>query len=425
MDRPQHVVVIGAGITGALTAHRLLEAGVAVTILEAKEKGAGSSSRSAACYRQQFSTPSTVAAMLYSTRAYTEFKERFRCDPSTGDVLVQNGYLFLHDRPDFASDGDTAARRAEGWEAARRNVVMQREVGLEEVELLAPEEVEERFPHVAGDRLVGATFCPTDGFLHPDIIYMEGFRRVVELGGVLRQNERVESGVFDPAGRLVAVRTSKGEEVRGDVFINATNAWGAKLSPVLGGTELPVAPIKRYLYFLQRGDGLSPETLQSWPMTITPSRAYCRPENGEQLLLGWAHATGGEDVSWDGQDAIEPEYFHKSGLDNYGYAVWMELAESLPALEEFAGLDATTSGYYAVTPDHNPFLGFDPAQPALLHALGFSGHGAMMGPFTAAAVASMALARETLTEITLDGRRIDLRPLLVGRTPTKGEGMVI
>ncbi len=426
MGRPKHVVVIGAGITGALTAHRLLEAGVEVTILEAKEKGAGSSSRSAACYRQQFSTPSTVAAMLYSTRAYTEFKERFRCDPATGDVLVQNGYLFLHDRPDFASDDSTAARREAGWNAALANVAMQQEVGLKEVEVLSPDEVEERFPHVAGDRLAGATFCPTDGFLHPDIIYMEGFRRVVELGGVLRQNERVESGAFDASGRLVAVRTSKGEEVRGDIFINATNAWGAKLSPVLGGTELPVVPIKRYLYFLQRGPGLDADTLWSWPMTITPSRAYCRPENGEQLLLGWAHATDGEDVvSWDGQDAIEPEFFHKSGLDNYGYAVWMELAESLPALEEFAGLDATTSGYYAVTPDHNPFLGFDPKQPTLLHALGFSGHGAMMGPFTAAAVSTMALEGETRSEITLDGRRIDLRPLLVGREPTRGEGMVI
>ena len=425
MSRPRHVVIIGAGITGALTAHRLLEEGVQVTILEAREKGAGSSSRSAACHRQQFSTPSTVAAMLYSTRAYTEFKETFGCDPSTGDVLVQNGYLFLHDRPDFASDSSTAEERAKGWQTALANVEMQHAVGLKEVEVLAPKEVEERFPHVAGDRLVGATFCSTDGFLHPDIVYMEGFRRVVEMGGVLRQNERVESGVFDSTGRLVAVRTSKGEEVRGDVFVNATNAWGAKLSPTLGGSELPVAPIKRYLYFLQRGPGLSPETLLSWPMTITPSRAYCRPENGDQLLLGWAHATDQEDVSWDGQDAIEPEFFHKSGLDNYGYAVWMELAESLPGLEEFAGLDATTAGYYAVTPDHNPFLGFDPKQPALLHALGFSGHGAMMGPFTAAAVAEMAMAGETKQHIVLDGRDIDLRPLLVGRTLARSEGMVI
>jgi glycine/D-amino acid oxidase-like deaminating enzyme len=425
MSRPKHVVVIGAGITGALTAHRLLEAGVAVTILEAKEKGAGSSSRSAACLRQQFSTASTVAAMLYSVRSYREFREEFRCDPSTGDVLVQNGYLFLHDRPDFASDQATGAARVSAWEAAQRNVAMQQSVGLTEVELLAPEDIEGRFPHVDPARLTGATFCPTDGFLHPDIVYMEGFRRVQELGGVLRQNERVEGGVFDSTGRLRAVRTSKGEEVAADVFVNATNAWGAKLGASLGGSELPVVPVKRYLYFLQRGPGLTPETLRSWPMTITSSRAYCRPENGDQLLLGWAHSTAGEAVSWDGQDSIEPEFFHKSGLDNYGYAVWMELAESLPALEEFAGLDATTAGYYAVTPDHNPFLGFDPKQPALLHALGFSGHGAMMGPFTAAVIAQMALQGETIESITLDSRHIDLRPLLVGRTPAKGEGMVI
>ncbi len=65
---PRKVVIIGAGITGALVAHHLLEAGVDVTVLEAREKGAGSSSRSAACIRQQFSTPATVRAMIYSTR---------------------------------------------------------------------------------------------------------------------------------------------------------------------------------------------------------------------------------------------------------------------------------------------------------------------------------------------------------------------
>jgi glycine/D-amino acid oxidase-like deaminating enzyme len=363
--------------------------------------------------------------MLYSVRAYLRFREEFRCAPETSDVLVQNGYLFLHDHPEFASDGPTAASRRAAWEAAKRNVVMQREVGLTEVEILRPEEVEERFPHVDGGRITGATFCPSDGFLHPDIVYMEGFRRVVEMGGVLRQNERVEGGTFDSTGKLVALRTSKGEEIHADVFINATNAWGAKLAPMLGGTELPVVPIKRYLYFLKRGPGLDPSTLLSWPMTITSDRAYCRPENENQLMLGWAHATEGEDISWDGQDAIEPEFFHKSGLDNYGYAVWMELAESLPALEEFAGLDATTSGYYAVTPDHNPFLGFDPKQPTLLHAVGFSGHGAMLGPFTAATIAAMAIAGETLESIRLEGRDIDLRPLLVGRSLKRGEGMVI
>ena len=34
---------------------------------------------------------------------------------------------------------------------------------------------------------VGRDLCPTDGF-HPDVVYMEGFRKVIEMGEVLRQN---------------------------------------------------------------------------------------------------------------------------------------------------------------------------------------------------------------------------------------------
>ena len=164
----------------------------------------------------------------------------------------------------------------------------------------------------------------------------------------------------------------------------------------------------------------------SWPMTITSSKAYCRPENGNQLLAGWAHATSPElDFDWSDQDLIEPPFFHKTGLDNYGFQLWMELAESLLPVAEFAGIEATTAGFYAVTPDHNPILGFDPVQPSLLHAAGFSGHGAMLGPFTAAVIGQMAVCRETLPSVDLEGAEIDLRPLLIGRKHHPSEGMVI
>ena len=410
--RPEHVVVIGAGITGALTACELLRAGVRVTVVEAWEKGAGSSSRSAACIRQQWGTPATVQGMRYSVRFYGRMREQFGFPDGTADVMVPNGYLFLHADP---------AR----WRVALANVAMQRGAGLAEVEALEPGEVAERFPQVDATRLAGATFCPTDGFLRPDVIYMEGFRNVEELGGEVRQHWEVSEGLTDPSGRLVGVRNAAGDEVRADLVINATNAWAPRLSEKLGGSSLPIEPLKRYLYFVHRA-GVEPADMLGWPMTITPSRAYSRPENGDQLLAGWAHTTVSEpEFDWADQDRIEPPFFHKSGLDNYGFRLWMELAEAMPAVGEFSGIEATTAGFYAVTPDHNPILGFDPKQPGLLHAAGFSGHGAMLGPFTAAAIAQMALAGETLRTVRLDDEEVDLTDLLIGREFTHGEGMVI
>ena len=361
--------------------------------------------------------------MLYSTRRYEAFEREFRCEPGQGRVLVQNGYLFLYEDPVQASD--PAAARAR-WEAAGTNVEMQRAAGLVDVELLTAAEVDARFVHVDAGRLIGATYCPTDGFLRPDVIYMEGFRRVEELGGVVRQNESVIGGVFDRSGDLVAVRTARDAEVHADLFIDATNAWSPRLCEALRAQVLEISALKRYLYFLQRGPSLTPAQLRDMPMTITPRRAYCRPENAEQLLLGWAHdSVAQDDFDWADQDTIEPEFFHKSGLENYGMALWMELADSMPRLMEFDGLRATTAGFYAVTPDHNPFLGFNPRQRRLLHAVGFSGHGAMMGPFTAAVTTEMALAGETLHGIELDGRSIDLEALRIGRVARHTEGMVI
>ncbi len=411
---PKKVVIIGAGITGALLAHRLLEEGADVTVLEAREKGAGSSSRSAACSRQQFSTPATVRAMVYATRSYERFAEDFRCEPGQGQVLVQNGYLFLYNADDPAA-----------WATAQQQVAMQRANGLHDVEVLRPGDVAERFPQAAAESLVGATFCATDGFLHPDVVYMEGFRRVEELGGVLRQNAQVVGGTT-ANGRLVAVQTAAGEEFRGDVFVNATNAWAPRVSHLLGGTELPISPVKRYLYFLDRGDQLDDRALMTWPMTITPSRAYCRPENADQLLAGWAHHADPEPAfDWGDQDLIDAHFFHKTGLDNYGFQLWMQLAEALPVTAEFAGIQATTAGFYAVTPDHNPLFGWDPKLPGLVHAAGFSGHGAMLGPFSAAAVAALVLAGRDLPAVVVDGVEVDLRPLRVDRAFDHSEGMVI
>ena len=87
----RHAVIIGAGITGLLTAIELINRGWKVTVAEAKHIGSGSSSRTAAGIRQQFSTPETVLGMRYSVNFYKNFMETVG---GHTDPIVQNGYLF-------------------------------------------------------------------------------------------------------------------------------------------------------------------------------------------------------------------------------------------------------------------------------------------------------------------------------------------
>jgi sarcosine oxidase, subunit beta len=402
----RRAVVIGGGITGTLTGLSLRRAGWDVTIVEGAHVGAGSSSRTAAGIRQQFTTAETVLGMRYAVRFYRDFPTL------VGGVrapIQQNGYLFLvRDHRD----------------AVEARVALQRRCGLQEVELLSGADTATRFPWVDPDTFDLATWCPSDGFLFPADIYNEAATAFRRLGGELVQGAPVD-GARHQAGRLTAAG-SGGRWFEGDLFVDATNAWSPRLAEVLGATELPISPLKRYLWFLERAGSLPPDALASMPLVVTPGGAYCRPENDQSLLAGWAHDAKAEpQFTYEDQDRIEPAFFHKSGVESKAYETWMALAEAIPPVGEFAGVTATTSGYYATTPDHNPFLGFDPKVPNLLRLVGFSGHGAMFGPFTALVATTLAEAGHPLEDMVVDGQRASLGPFRLDRKFGAHEDMVI
>src|SRR5262245_58226027 len=156
LDLPSRadVVVVGGGVVGAATAWYLTERkGLRVTVLEAQAVAAGSTSRSAAGFRQQFSSRGHVRMSRYSREVYEAFPTTFGVAP----VFVQNGYLFLY------SD-------AEAMEAARGRIAFQRGEGVADVAALSPREVD-ALPGLSGvfdvATLVGASWCPSDGFLRP------------------------------------------------------------------------------------------------------------------------------------------------------------------------------------------------------------------------------------------------------------------
>ena len=433
----EHVVLIGGGSTNALTAVRLAERGFRVTVLEKAKIGNGSSSRSSAAIRAQFSVEETVIGMQYAEWWYTQFHHILQTPPERSQpVIQQNGYLFLYEDPEQAAPAwkpGTRTALAQAWQMAQANVTMQQKIGLP-VAILAPQEIQHRWPHIEPDRLVGATWCPTDGFLFPQMIYTEGFRRAQELGVRLLQDTEV-IGATLRGGRIIALETTRGP-IEGDWFVNGTNAWAPRLSRRIGGMSLPVAPLKRYLYFLKPARPImSDSAWQRLPMTIYgigPGRgAHTRPEN-ELLLLAWAHETDPEpDFTDEDQDRIDPPFNHVNGIDNYGYAILEQVMTFAPDLADAGGLVATTSGFYGATPDANPLIGIDANQHNLVHAAGFSGHGLMHAPITSVLVEAIIAGDVKNGQVRLpspfDSHSIDLAAFDPGRTfdPTKMEALVI
>jgi len=431
------VVLIGGGSTNALTAVRLAEHGFRVTVLEKAKLGNGSSSRSAAGIRAQFSVEETVIGVQYSQWWYTQFHHILRtpsdrCQP----VIHPNGYLFLYEDPQQAAPvWKPGIRRevAQAWQLAQANVAMQQKIGLP-VEILTPQEIHDRWPHIEPDRLVGATWCPSDGFLFPQMIYTEGFRRAQELGVSVKQDTEV-LGARLRGGRIVALETTKGL-IEADWFVNGTNAWAPRLSQRIGGMSLPITPLKRYLYFLKPTRQIMSE--QDWhqlPMTIYGMGggrgSHSRPDN-DLLLLAWAHETNAEpDFNDEDQDRIDAPFNHSNGIDNYGYALLEQVMTFAPRLADAGGLTATTSGFYATTPDANPLIGIDANQSNLVHAAGFSGHGLMHAPITALLVEAIIAGDVEHGHVRLpspfERHTIDLSTFDPGRTftPFGKEGLVL
>ncbi len=391
----EHIVLIGGGASGALTAVRLAERGFRVTVIEKAKIGNGSSSRSAAGIRAQFSVEETVIGMQYSKWWYRQFHEMLVTPAENRQpVFRQNGYLFLYEDPEQAAPVWNEGRRKEAahiWQLTQRNVAMQQQLG-EPVEMLTPQQVQSNWPHIEPDRLIGATWGPTDGFLYPQMIYMEGFRRARELGVTIMQDTEV-IGATLRNGRIVSLETTKGT-IEADWFVNATNAWAARVSRRIGAMPLPVAPLKRYHYFMKPARQImSSEAWHNLPMTIygvgSGRGAHSRPE-ADLLLLAWAHETGPEfDFRDEDQDRIDPPFNCQHGIDNYGYAILEQMMDFAPLLAEAGGLTATSSGFYGTTPDANPLIGFDSNLENLVHAVGFSGHGLMHAPITALLVEAL------------------------------------
>ncbi|HUP00370.1 MAG TPA: FAD-dependent oxidoreductase [Gemmatimonadota bacterium] len=376
------VVIVGGGVVGASAAWHLTRLGCRdVLVLErGKRAGEGSTGRATGGFRAQFGTPVNVRLSLLAREKLLAFEDETGVDPG----YEPHGYLFL-------------AGGEESLDALRRALGVQRGAGLLDSREVDRREIAALNPALRLDEVIGATFCPTDGFIRP-LAILRGYLEAAARSGVrIRYGESCRKIRVEPRGdgsrapaRVTGVRTERGD-IATPAVVDAAGAWAAEVAS-LAGAALPVRPERRQVAATAPFDGLP----AAMPMTIFADDGFhLRVRDGRTLLL-WPRESRSSDPF---DTRFDPKWL--DGL--------MDLAvRRVPCLARTA-IDpgACRAGLYEMSPDRHAILGESPEVKGLYYACGSSGHGIMHAP---------ALG-QLLAEIVLDGEAssLDVRALRPSR----------
>jgi sarcosine oxidase subunit beta len=340
-------IVVGAGVTGLAIAHRLLEAGAAVRIVERAGIGAGATGVQPGGLRRQWATESNCLLAQESYDFYVQLSERLgtRIRPR----FTACGYAFV------------AHSRARLDELAGAVGVQQR-LGIPSV-LLSPAETAEVVPELDAEHIAGTAWCGEDGYFDRAQEPVEAFAEAVLARGAELVLGEVEA--LEPDGGGWRLRLRGGGHMSAERVVVAAGHESAVLLSTVG-VALPIVAESRHLFF----SGPVPARILE-PLVIAVELGFAAKQLADgRVLAGDLRAEGGP-AEW--RQTI------RAGIES--------LLPRLGAIS-FSNL---VSGAYDVTPDHDPILGPVPEAPGVWLAAGFSGHGFMLAPAVGRLVAESVM----------------------------------
>jgi sarcosine oxidase subunit beta len=368
MSTRASVVVIGGGVIGASVAYHLAANGLkdVVVVDRAAGPGAGSTGKATGGYRAQFATSINVRLSLLARDKLVRFREETGVDSGYSPV----GYLWL-------------AGNDRQLELLRESQRMQHEEGLFEAVELTVDEIASVNPDISLERVAGATFCPSDGYIRP----LEILRGYIEAGERLGVRfvwgDEITGMSRDSAGRITGVTTSN-SSYSADNYVNAAGAWAAKIG-ALADVVIPVVPLKRQAALTVPTDILP----ASMPMTIfMEDDFHMRVRDGRVMLCWPSPETPGEpkELSAD--------------------STWVDIViskgrERVPALANVEiDREKCYAGLYEVSPDDHAIVGNVPGRDNFWLANGSSGHGVMHSPALGQIVAYLICKRTPPVDVT-------------------------
>ena len=344
------VVVVGAGIIGASTAHFAKRKGVArVLLLDRAAAASGGTGRSAAIVRSFYTVPVMARLAKQAVDLFHRLEEEVGSDGG------------------FHATGFTQLIPPDWVETAKRKVAMHQELGIE-TGFVPEAEWAQRFPWLNPEGVGGVVFEPKSGYADP-VQTTEGFvNAFVRASGEFRPRTAVR-GLLREGDRITGILTDDGAIAAGWV-VNAAGPWARPLAEGVG-LELPLRAVREQdsIWEVQPG-----RSLPTTPVSNPIEAIYMRPMGQGRWLFGRGFPKPYFDV--------DPYNFKETADDDFVNEVYHRWTRRVPSLDGSKLLQGYAALYDA-TPDWIPFVGPRSGLEGYADANGGSGHAFKTGPIFA------------------------------------------
>ncbi len=333
MNSHYRVVIIGGGVVGTSVLYHLAKFGWSdVCLLERSVLTAGSSWHAAGGIHALNADPNMAALQAYTIDLLSEIEKE------SGQSIG------LH-----MTGGLTMAGTPERWEWLQSAYRVFQSIGIEDCELVTPEEAQRRCPIMSTDGLLGGMWADREGYVDTTGTVHAYAIAAKKRGASYFEHTKVEELIQTADGWQVV--TDKGT-ITCEHVVNAAGLW-AKQVGRMAGIELPVSPLKHHYLISDTIPELEQLDFEV-PMTVDLEGFTYLRQDQKGVLLGiyeiehehWAMDgapwTYGMELFQEQTDRIEQELI--LGFERY------------PALQT-TGVKTWVNGAFTFSPDGNPLVG--------------------------------------------------------------------
>ena len=257
------------------------------------------------------------------------------------------------------------ASSPERWSELKRAATTARGFDFE-MELISPKEAQQRFPYITLDKIAGAAWVPSDGYVDPSSL-TQALAKGARAGGVKIQQDTLVTGFDVEKKRITRVLTNKGP-IECETVVIAAGIWSRAVGKLMG-VRIPAAALEHQYMVTEPLKEKGTDRTRRLPTLRDPDlNFYLKPEVGGFAVGGWEmgtppfHPSG---VPFEfAQELLPPnmERFEEIALAT---------AERIPKFGEL-GLKQLINGPIPVSPDGEPIMGRAIERDNVFVACGFT-----------------------------------------------------